>query len=58
LSRNIGQRSALNKSFFDALKSGGVFLVVDHVGETLHRIDPIRMRREIESGWLRSQTTK
>jgi predicted methyltransferase len=49
---------ALNKAFFDALKPGGVFLVIDHVAEfgsglrdteTLHRIDPSRMRSEIEA---------
>jgi predicted methyltransferase len=48
----------LNKAFFNALKPGGVFLVIDHVAEsgsglrdteTLHRIDPIRMQREIEA---------
>jgi predicted methyltransferase len=48
----------LNKAFFKALKPGGVFLVIDHVAEagsglrdteTLHRIDPIRMQREIEA---------
>jgi len=50
--------AALNKSFFEALKPGGVFLVIDHVAEagsglrdteTLHRIDPIRMKNEIEA---------
>jgi predicted methyltransferase len=50
--------AALNKAFFNAVKPGGVFLVIDHVAasgsglrdtETLHRIDPIRMRREIEA---------
>jgi predicted methyltransferase len=49
---------ALNKAFFNALKPGGVFLVIDHVAEpgsglrdteTLHRIDPIRMQKEIEA---------
>jgi predicted methyltransferase len=48
----------LNKAFFKALKPGGVFLVIDHIAEpgsglrdteTLHRIDPIRMQREIEA---------
>jgi predicted methyltransferase len=48
----------LNAGFFSALKPGGVFLVIDHVAEagsglrdteTLHRIDPIQMRREIEA---------
>lgn len=50
--------AALNKRFFDALKPGGVYLVIDHVAEagsglrdteSLHRIDPLRMRREIEA---------
>jgi len=50
--------AALNKRFFDALKPGGIYLVIDHVAETgsglrdtesLHRIDPKRMRREIEA---------
>jgi predicted methyltransferase len=48
----------LNKAFFDALKPGGVLLVIDHVAapgsglrdtETLHRIDPARLRREVEA---------
>jgi predicted methyltransferase len=48
----------LNKLFFDALKPGGIYLVIDHVAETgsglrdtdsLHRIDPRRLRREIEA---------
>jgi len=50
--------AALNKRFFDALKPGGVFIVIDHAAapgsglrdtETLHRIDPIRMQTEIEA---------
>ena len=50
--------AALNKRFFDALKPGGMYLVIDHVAETgsglrdtesLHRIDPLRMRQEIEA---------
>jgi predicted methyltransferase len=50
--------AALNKAFFRALKPGGVYLVIDHVAETgsglrdtqtLHRIDPIRLRNEIEA---------
>jgi predicted methyltransferase len=48
----------LNKTIFEALKPGGVFLVIDHVAEagsglrdteTLHRIDPVRMKSEIEA---------
>jgi predicted methyltransferase len=50
--------AAVNKAIFDALEPGGVFLVIDHVAEagsglrdteTLHRIDPARMRIEIEA---------
>ena len=48
----------LNSGFFKALKPGGVFLVIDHIAEagsglrdteTLHRIDPLQMKREIEA---------
>ena len=48
----------LNKAFFNSLRPGGVFLVIDHIAEegsgirdteTLHRIDPARMQREIEA---------
>jgi predicted methyltransferase len=50
--------AALNAAFFKALKPGGVLLVIDHVAEsgsglrdteTLHRIDPERMKSEIEA---------
>jgi predicted methyltransferase len=50
--------AALNKQFFDALKPGGIYLVIDHVAEagsglrdteSLHRIDPKRLRKEIET---------
>jgi predicted methyltransferase len=50
--------TALNRRFFDALRPGGIYLVIDHVAETgsglrdtesLHRIDPKRLRREIEA---------
>lgn len=49
---------ALDRAFFNALKPGGVFLVIDHVAEsgsglrdteTLHRIDPAQLRKEIEA---------
>jgi predicted methyltransferase len=48
----------LNRGFFNVLKPGGIFLVIDHVAEagsglrdtdTLHRIDPMQMKREIEA---------
>lgn len=50
--------AALNKRFLAALKPGGIYFVIDHVAETrsglrdtesLHRIDPKRLRREIEA---------
>jgi predicted methyltransferase len=50
--------AAFNKRVFDALKPGGIFLVVDHAGaagtgtsqtSTLHRIDPAAARKEIEA---------
>jgi predicted methyltransferase len=50
--------AALNKRFFAALKPGGIYLVIDHVAEagsglrdteSRHRIDPQRLRREIEA---------
>jgi predicted methyltransferase len=48
--------TALNKSFFNALRPGGVYLVIDHVAasgsglrdtESLHRIDPVQLRNEV-----------
>ena len=48
----------LNKVFFEALKPGGIYLVIDHVAEagsgirdteSLHRIDPLRLRKEVEA---------
>ena len=47
----------MNQKVFDALKPGGVYLVVDHVAnpdtanapDTVHRIDPAVLRREIEA---------
>ena len=50
--------AALNKAFFNALKPGGTLLVIDHAAEsgsglrdteTLHRIDPMRLKSEIEA---------
>jgi predicted methyltransferase len=50
--------AAANKSLYDALKPGGVLLVVDHaavagapveVADTLHRIDPAIVKREVEA---------
>jgi len=53
-----GAAAFITKRLYDALKPGGVFLVVDHAAaadpefkapETLHRIDPAAARAEIES---------
>jgi predicted methyltransferase len=50
--------AAFNKAVFDALKPGGTYVVLDHtaapgapadVTETLHRIDPATVRREVEA---------
>jgi len=49
---------AFDKKVFDALKPGGVFVVLDHTAEkgsgfrdtnTLHRIDPEAVKKEVES---------
>jgi predicted methyltransferase len=49
---------AFNQGVFDALKPGGVYIVLDHVAaagapadvtETLHRIEPAVVRREVEA---------
>lgn len=54
--------STVNKRLYDALKPGGVLLVVDHVAKadpaftvpaTLHRIDPAAARAEIEKAGFR-----
>lgn len=50
--------SVLDKQVFDALKPGGLFVVIDHAGEkgsglrdtdTLHRIDPSIVKKEVEA---------
>lgn len=49
--------AAVDKSIFDALKPGGVFIVLDHAAEkgsgfrdtsTLHRVDPEAVKKEVE----------
>src|SRR6185436_13704917 len=49
---------AVNKAVFAALKPGGYYIVLDHaaatgspvdVADTLHRIDPAIVRREVEA---------
>lgn len=50
--------AALNKAIFDALKPGGVYLVLDHAAaagsglrdtDTLHRIDPAVVKKEVQA---------
>jgi predicted methyltransferase len=50
--------SAFNRTVYDALKPGGLYLVLDHVAakgspddvtDTLHRIEPSTVRREVEA---------
>ncbi|MEA1650446.1 methyltransferase [Nitrospirillum sp. BR 11164] len=50
--------AAFNKAIFSALKPGGVYIVLDHAGETgsglrdtdtLHRIDPETVKKEVEA---------
>jgi len=54
--------AVFNKAVFAALKPGGVYIVLDHVAtpgapadvtETLHRIDPTVVRREVEAAGFR-----
>jgi predicted methyltransferase len=49
---------AVNKAVFDALKPGGVFIVLDHAApkgsgledtDTLHRIDEAQVKKEVEA---------
>ncbi len=55
-------RSKMNRAIFDALKSGGTYIVADHSGlagtgtsetKTLHRIEEAAVRREVESAGFR-----
>ncbi len=47
----------MNRKVYDALKPGGIYVVVDHVANretvdapnTVHRMDPVLIRREIEA---------
>lgn len=49
---------AVNKAVYDALKPGGIFLIIDHAAEkgsglrdtdTLHRIDEAAVKKEVEA---------
>ena len=53
-----GDIAAFDKSIFNSLKPGGVFIVLDHTAEkdsgvrdtdTLHRIDPEAVKKEVEA---------
>jgi predicted methyltransferase len=55
-------RAAMNRSVFNALKPGGLYIVADHsaqpgagatVGKSLHRIDEALVRREVEAAGFR-----
>ena len=50
--------AAVDKSIFAALKPGGIFIILDHVAtpgsgfadtSTLHRIDPVAVKKEVEA---------
>ena len=51
----------MNRKVYDSLRPGGIYLVVDHVANpdtvdapnTVHRIDPATLRREIEAAGFR-----
>jgi len=54
--------SAVNKAIYDALKPGGIFIVLDHAAErgsglrdtdTLHRIDEAAVKKEVEAAGFR-----
>ncbi|MGC1521807.1 MAG: hypothetical protein WA803_09745 [Steroidobacteraceae bacterium] len=54
--------AAFNRAVFSALKPGGVYIVLDHraangspadVTDTLHRIEPATVRREVEAAGFR-----
>jgi len=58
-------RAKMNRQFFEALKPGGHFIVIDHaaksgadigVGKTLHRIDEAIVRREVEAAGFRLES--
>jgi predicted methyltransferase len=60
-SYNLGDRAAMNRAAFAALKPGGFYVVIDHSAvdgspvqtaddrTTLHRIDQATVRREVEA---------
>lgn len=55
-----GAATAFNAAVFRALKPGGLYVIIDHRGppssdapERLHRIDPARIRAEVEAAGFR-----
>jgi predicted methyltransferase len=57
--------AAFNKAVFNALKPGGVYYIEDHVAApgagatvtaTLHRIEPVTVRREVEAAGFRLES--
>jgi len=57
---NLGDRAELNRTAFEALRPGGLYIVIDHAAvdgapvetdaeTTLHRIDQATVRREVEA---------
>jgi predicted methyltransferase len=57
---NLGDRHAMNRTAFAALKPGGLYVVIDHSavdgapletaeGTALHRIDQAIVRQEVEA---------
>lgn len=57
---HLGDRNAMNRSAFAALKRGGVYVIIDHAAvdgasvqteqaSALHRIDQATVRREVEA---------
>lgn len=55
LHNNGGNPAPVNKAMFEALKSGGRFVILDHRAlpgvnsESMHRIDPALVRTEVEA---------
>ena len=55
-------RAKMNRAVFAALKPGGLFVIADHAGRagtgtsewnTLHRIEEVALRREVEAAGFR-----
>ena len=60
--REAGRAPAMNRAVFDALKPGGVYLVIDHSAEpgsgardteSLHRVDEAMVREEVIAAGFR-----